>query len=210
MTKKYTDLYFNKLIMDKLEEENIHVTKFENGGVVAEYGQFTIEIYHERCMCHGGRLTIVSNHCGFYKRLEYPCYREDLGIVDADTELEYEILNEMIPTIKTIKEYVYCYKEKSSWNYEKDKWDYSYYKSLESISYRLFEKKGMDLFVLQEPYTKTFPNENIIEIVTPTKFENGIKYFEINRYNRKDKNSEWVLDREHPTLVECYVFNKLK
>ena len=185
MESKYTNLYFNKLIMEKLEEENIHVEKFKSGRITASYGEITINISHERCMCHGGRLTIGADHCNFYQRLEYPHYRTELGITDSDTELEYEILHEMIPVIKSIKNHVYCYKEKYDFNYNTNKWDYTYYDSIESISYRLFGTKGIDLFTLQEPYTKTFPNKNVKEVVMPIKYENGVKYFECMSYKRK-------------------------
>lgn len=205
--EKYTDWYFTNLIVDKLTEADFIIMKVEHNTVFAERGPIDVQVTHERCGCHGGRLSIASNHTNFYTRLEYPDYREDLGIVDGNTELEYEIQHEMLPIINTIKQHVYCLKLKRG--YHRDKFEHMYFRDVKDLSKMVLGTKDVDLFTLQDPYTETVPNPNIKYIITPTEFNGGIKSFEKVRFTRKDSNSEWEQD-DDVDHYECYVFNKIK
>lgn len=209
MKDKYSNTYFNMLIMEILEQNNILIKKFEDNSVYAKYGEIDIEIYHERCMCHGGRLSIQSKHCNFFKRIEHEDYDEER--TDSDTELEYEIKNEMIPIIKTLKTFIYKYREERPYYIDnKHNDEIRYYNSIEDLTYKVLEEKAQDVFTLNEPFTHQVPNPNIKYIITPISYENGILKLEKQRWTRESEKAEWtfVKDGYDYSEIYCSIFKK--
>lgn len=207
--QKYSNVYFNILIMDILEKNDIQVKKFEDDLIKAKYGDIDIEITHERCACHGGRLTISSKHCNFHKRIEHEIYDEEKGIVDSDSELEYEIENEMLPIITSLKTFVYkCKKIKPLYEEHRSEENISYYNSIEDLSHAVLEEKGQDVFALSEPFTYQCPNPDIKYIITPISYENGTLKLEKQRWTKK--NGEWTFIKDGYDFEEiyCSIFKK--
>ncbi len=194
-------VFYNRLIMDTLEDAGHEVVAFSGNSVTATINQFKVQISHERCSCHGGRLSISADHCGFYKRLELAEYDESKGITDADSELEYHIKTEMIPIASSLKDYLYACEHTSRWSPEKK--DYSYYKSIEELTNRITGGGIKDIFTLSEPLKRKYPNPDIYEMIVPVKYENGIMEIVVNRF---DKN----IEQNKADTYRCYVFNKLR
>lgn len=201
---RYMKLY-NKIV-DKLESEQIDVVAFDGNNVRAKYGDIEISISFEMCCCHGGRLSISSKHCDFYHRIEHEYYDDTKGIVDAETELEYEIENEMIPIIKKIKSYVYCVEY---WREDKpDNHTYHYYDSIERLSKFILEEDGMDIFAMDGEYIHYYPNADMASKITVEDFKDG-KLF-LLRQDLKKENNEWVVDDGdwHTEHLICKIFKK--
>lgn len=199
--------FYNKIV-DKLESEDIEVTSFDGFHVNAKYGEIEISISFEMCLCHGGRLTITSPHCKFYYRIEHDKYDDTKGIIDAETELEYEIENEMIPIIKGIKSYVYAveyWRDDNPNNHQ-----YEYFNSIEKLSRFILEEDNMDIFAMDGVYIHYCPNPDYAYKITVEDFKDGQLFILKQRLMRKD--GEWVVsdsdyDKEH---FICKIFKKIK
>lgn len=202
------DLYVK--ICDKLEKENIDVVSFDGYHVNAKYGELDIVISFEMCMCHGGRLTISTKHCSFYYRIEHEKYDESKGIFDPESELIYEIENEMIPIIKSIKTYVYSVEY---WNEEKpDHHNYSYYNSIEGLSRFILEEDGKDIFAMDGEYIHEYPNPDMASKITIEDFKDGKLYILRQDLSRKDGKGEWTVNNEkwRTEHMICKIFKKGK
>lgn len=198
------DSEINILIINKLLE-NGYTIKNIDGNYITAIGKNNIEfnISHERCMCHGGRLTISSKHINFYKRLESDTYDEKLGITDSESELLYYINNKMFEVINSFKNYIYKVVEQKS-GYYKNKDEISYYDNTKDIAYRICDEKDKDIFAIEER-TITYPNENIIEKIENIKLNDGKLEFDKFRYERKDKNSEFIKSEDDYNLKHYIV-----
>lgn len=106
--------------MNNKEKLNFIIKKMESDGweaQTADYchnlasfkkGFMTIEVSFEECLCHGGRITIAeSGHNHNYYKIEHECYDESLGIVDSETELLWEIGNELLSKVNEFNHYTY-------------------------------------------------------------------------------------------------------
>ena len=197
--------FYNKIV-DKLESEGIEVTAFDGNNVLAMYGDIKISISFEMCCCHGGRLSINSKHCDFYHRIEHEYYDDTKGIVDAETELDYEIENEMIPIVKKIKSYVYCVEY---WREDKpDNHIYHYYDSIERLSKFVLEEDNMDIFAIDKEYIHYYPNPEMASKIIVKDFKDG-KLF-LLRQDLKKKNNEWIIedDKWNTEHLICKIFRK--
>lgn len=71
------------------------------------YAQVTVSF--EECLCHGGRITVSEkNHTNQYYIIQHACYDTEKGIVDSETELLWEIDNELLPVVKQFGHYSYA------------------------------------------------------------------------------------------------------
>ena len=197
------DNEINILIINKLLE-NGYTIKNIDGNYITAIGKNNIEfnISHERCMCHGGRLSISSNHINFYKRLESDKYDEELGITDSESELLYYINNKMFEVINSFENYIYKVVEQKP-GYYKNKDEISYYDNAKDIAYRICDEKDKDIFAINEK-TITYPNENVIDKIENIKLNDGKLEFDKFSYERKDKNSEFI-KKENDYNLKHYV-----
>lgn len=199
------DMDFYVKIHNKLEQEGIEVEKFDGCRIYAKYGEIPIEVNYELCVCHGGRLSISSSHCCFNYRIEHDSY-EETGSDSPESELEYEIENEMIPVIKKLKSYVYCME---IWREDKpNAHSYEYYNSVESLSKSILEEDGHDIFTMEGTYTHYYPNPKMASLITFEKFEEGKLY--ILRQDLKKVDEKWIVEdskwsTEH---IICKIFRK--
>ena len=184
------DKEYTLKIIQKLLENGYSIKNIE-GNYITVYDKQNIEfgIGHERCSCHGGRLSISSDHCSFYKRFENDCYDEKLGITDSDSELQYHIDNNLIPTIELIDKYIYKVVKKRP-GYYKNKDEIEYFDTPTIIGKRLVGKE-IDIFSISE-MTITHPNKNVIDKIENVKFNDGKLELDKFRYERKDEKSEFV------------------
>lgn len=201
--------FYNKIV-DKLESEDIEVTSFDGFHVNAKYGEIEISISFEMCLCHGGRLTITSPHCKFYHRIEHDKYDDTKGIVDPETELEYEIENEMISIIKGIKSYVYAveyWREDNPNNHQ-----YEYFNSIEKLSRFILEEDNMDIFAMDGVYIHEYPNPDMASKITIEDFKDGKLYILRQDLCRKDGEGEWILNdgKWNTEHMICKIFKKGK
>ena len=200
------DMDFYVMIHNKLEKEGIKVTKFDGNIIYANYGEIPIKVSFEMCICHGGRLTIASEHCSFYYRIEHTDYSET-GTDSPELELKFEIENEMIPIIKKLKGYVYAIE---TWREDNpNKRQYEYFNSIEKLTKYILEEDGMDIFALEGEYIHYYPNPDMASKITIEDFEYG-KLF-VKREDLSKKNGEWKLDdslwsKEH---FICKIFKKI-
>lgn len=204
------DMKFYNKIVDKLENEDIEVTSFDGHTVNAKYGEIDISISFEMCICHGGRLSISSPHCSFYYRIEYEAYDKDKGIVDEESELLYEIENEMIPIIKSLKSYVYSveYWRDDNPNHH----NYQYYNSIERLSKFILEEDGMDIFAMDGEYIHYYPNPEMASKVTIEDFKDGKLYILRQDLVRKDGKGDWKINdgKWNTEHMICKIFKKGK
>ena len=202
-------VFYNKIV-DKLESEGIDVVSFDGFHVNAKYGEIDIIITFEMCTCHGGRLSISSPHCHFYYRIEHDKYDNTKGIIDPESELEYEIGNEMIPIIKDIKSYVYAveyWREDNPNNHK-----YEYFNSIERLSRLVLEEDGMDIFAIDGVYIHEYPNPDMASKITIEDFKDGKLYILREDLKRKGGKGDWIIDdskwsKEH---MICKIFKKGK
>ena len=201
------DIKYYMLIHNKLEKEGMEVVKFDGRNVYARYGKIPFQISFELCLCHGGRLAISSEHCRFYKRIEHEDYEEP-NTNSPETELEYEIENEMIPIIKELKSYVYCAEQ---WREDNpNNHTYEYFNNIERLSKHILEEDGMDIFAMEGEYIHYYPNPDMASKITIEDFKDGKLY--IKREDLRKKDREWKVDdslwsKEH---FICKIFKKIK
>ena len=202
---KNMDFYVK--ICNKLEEEGIDVVSFDGCHINARYGEIDIVISFEMCLCHGGRLTISSPHCNFYYRIEHEEYDDTKGIVDAESELSYEIENEMMPIIKSIRTYVYV---KESWREGKENnHNYQYYNSIEMLTYSILEEKGLDIFAIDKEYIHYCPNPKMAYRITIDDFKDGRLY--LTKQPLELIDGKWENDKDwEPEHIICKIFKKGK
>ena len=184
------DSEINKIIIEKLLDKDYTINN-NNGNCITARGKNGIEFYvsHERCMCHGGRLSISSKHIDFYKRLESDEYNEDLGITDSTSELLYYINNEMFNIINSFENYIYKVVLQRP-GYYKDKDEINYYDNTKDIALRICDEKDKDIFTIEEKII-TYPNKNVIDKIENIKFNDGILEFDKFSYSRENEKSEF-------------------
>lgn len=129
-------------IVDKLEAEQWETVSCEFNHNLAFFkkGYMTIQISFEECMCHGGRITICEkDHNGSYFRIEHETYDSEKGITDSETELLWEIENELIDVIKQFDHYTYksCIINEYGQKNGRDDEVIRYHKNLDDAFYRL-------------------------------------------------------------------------
>lgn len=183
----------NLLIINKLLERDYSIENIK-GNYITARGKNGIEfnISHERCMCHGGRLTIGSEHINFWKKLESDTYNEELGITDAESELLYYINNKMFEIIDSFETYIYKVVLKRP-GYYKDKDEISYYNDPKTIACVIVDEKDKDIFGIEEK-TIYYPNKDVIEKIENIKMENGVLEFDKFRYERKSEQDKFIKD----------------
>ena len=193
------DSEINNLIINKLLEKDYRINNIQGNCITATgKNRISFNISHERCMCHGGRLSISSEHINFYKRLESDTYDEELGITDSESELLYYINNKMFEVINSFETYIYKVVEQKP-GYYKDKDEIRYYNDTKDIARIICDEKDRDIFAVEEK-TITHPNKNIIDKIENIKLNNGKLEFDKFRYTRKDKESEFVKDEDDYSL----------
>lgn len=198
------DSEINAIILNKLLEKDYRIDSID-GNYITATGKNNIEfnIYHERCCCHGGRLTISSKHIEFWKRLESDKYDEELGITDSDSELLYYINNKMFEVIESFENYIYKVVEKKP-GYYKDKDEIRYYDNPRIIAKIICDEEDKDIFAIAEK-TLTFPNKNIIEKIENITINNGRLEFDKFRYERKNEDSEFIKNTDDFSLKHYIV-----
>lgn len=199
------DMDFYVKIHNKLEQEGIEVEKFDGRRIYAMFGEIPVEVSYELCSCHGGRLSISSSHCSFNYRIEHDSY-EETGSNSPESELEYEIENEMVPIIKKLKTYVYCME---LWREDKpDSHSYTYYNSVEALSRAVLEEDGYDIFTMEGTFTHYYPNPDMASFITFKEFENGRLH--ILRQDLKREKDKWIIEGGNWTneRIICKIFRK--
>lgn len=207
--KKKQDLIIEKLLNKGFKVESVSYTGRCEIIAIKKYAK--VSITTEGCLCHGGRLWIDDLHTNQGYELSHATYDEDKGIVDADSELEYIIKNELEHYLDLYSTFVYKLVKINQ--YAKapnglDKEDVSYHANLKSASNQLHSQIN-DLISLDE-FKGTFPNENIYEnikrIEKPIKYswENGRIWVKVSRFQRKDKYKDFELDSEYEAYLEIF------
>lgn len=97
-------------------------------------GYAIVTVSFEECLCHGGRITVSEkNHTNQYYLIQHACYDPEKGITDSETELLWEIDNELLSVVKQFGHYSYAaciinrYGKKDGHDVE----DTRYYRSLD-------------------------------------------------------------------------------
>lgn len=151
-------------IVIKSEEAGFDVLETTRNKVVVKAGCLPVEIAWEMCSCHGGRMWLSQEHTNIHVELSSDEYDEENGIVDPETELAFYIDNKMIDTVNSFKRYVYVVDVIGQ--YEKDKINTSYFKSVEDASYFVFHEVGHDLNSEYGEVTHQYPNPDMQERIT--------------------------------------------
>lgn len=195
-------------ICNKLIENGWEIKSTEGNSCVAKKSFAEIEVYFEECMCHGGRISICEiGHNRGWVRIEHEEYDESLGIVDSETELLWEIENELIDTInKFYSHMTWCLCEIGE--YEDKKEIKMYFRDEQQVLNRLLRgnKTNEDIYSLKN-FVVDYPNEKchlkITRIYKKAEFswEQGRVWFELEK-----TDDNWKTSRK----FEAYVsrFNK--
>lgn len=181
-----TNFEISTLIANKLIKNEWKINSIEGVCVKAHKNYATIEVSFEMCSCHGGRLTICElNHTNNYHRIEHETYDEDLGIVDPESELLWEIENEMIETInKFYSKMVYEVVKIGEYDVEKESRDY-------------FDDIDKAFNWLLKGLSSQFPNENVFSFSEGVaNYPNPTCHLKIKRIfpneeHSWDKNKYW-------------------
>lgn len=89
-----------QLICKKFIENGWEVLSTERTSCKVKKAFAILNVYFEECTCHGGRISISEEgHTESYYRIEHECYDESKGIVDSETELLWEIENELMEVV---------------------------------------------------------------------------------------------------------------
>lgn len=199
------------LIIEKLESDGweAQTADYHNNLASFKKGFMTIEVSFEECMCHGGRITICEQgHNNDYYRIEHECYDESLGIVDSETELLWEIENELLPKIKEFDHYTYktCIINKYGQKNGRDDEQVTYSKSLDDafaiIEYSFLEGKDPLTFTEDE---FTHPNPvchfRIKRIYKESKFswDNNKIWFHC-----EDTMDDWKTKKEYDAYITYF------
>lgn len=218
--------------MEVLEKQNKIVELLINDGwqidsvsytgrcpVVARKNFAEIQITSEECMCHGGRIWIYDNHTNQNYEISHETYDTLKGIIDSDTELRWEIENELKDYLNKFSKFVYKLVKINEFGKTNgiDKEETTYFASMESITCRILEnhmdeniKHITDYNMITEPVTMQCPNPGIKYVVMPISkearysWEQNRSWFKMIRYNRKDKNGEWEVEREYEMYASVF------
>ena len=145
------------LIINKLESDGWEAQTADYYRNLASFkkGFMVIEVIFEECVCHGGRITLCEKgHNNTYYRIEHECYDESLGIVDSETELLWEIENELLNVVKEFNHYTYklCKINEYGQKNGRDDEKISYHKSLDDAFWHIAcgLLKGIDPLTFEE------------------------------------------------------------
>ena len=175
-----------------------------------------ISITTEECLCHGGRMWVNGNHTKRHFEISHPTYDESLGIVDSSTELEWIIENEMMEYVDKLSSCVYKLVKINEYGRTDgvDKYDTSYYSSMDSLCYRITDGEDIkDLFLIDE-IKHQYPNKNIycvtkrIEKESKYSWEKNRIWFEQTRYSRKDEKSDFKCEGSYQMYVDIFDKNR--
>lgn len=185
---KLTNLDKTMLIVKKMQEAGWGIEKIENCSVNCYKNYAKLCISFEECACHGGRISIAElNHTQSYYRIEHSEYDKKLGIVDSETELLWEIENELMIVVNSFNKMTF--KVETINEYGKD-----YSTGGDKIAYRYFSSED-DAFNFIIKYKKI--SENIHSFTETTidypneKYHLTIKKIEKEEKYSWDKNKIW-------------------
>lgn len=209
-----------QMIMEVLIKAGWTIEKVEYTGrclITAKKNFAEIGITTEECSCHGGRIWVSDPHTNQYYEISHEEYDESVGITDADSELKWEIQNELKKYLDRYSKFVYKlvvinkYGQKNGVDVEET----TYFASMESVTRRLFDgseptEKITDYNMITETVEGYHPNPNIKEVIIPiTKeerysWERNRTWFKIQYVKRKDSKSEWVVDHEYEAYIGVF------
>lgn len=174
------------LIANKLIENGWVVSGIEGTNVFATKNYATIQVSFEMCSCHGGRLTICEKgHNYKYHRIEHEFYDEDLGITDPESELLWEIENEMMDVVNNFYSKM-VYKVVIIGEYTEKEEKTNYFDNID---------RAFDFLMCNN--SEQFPNENVFSFVEGTvHYPNPVCHVRIKRIYPEekyswDKNKYW-------------------
>lgn len=176
-----------------------------------------IGITTEECMCHGGRIWVSDMHTNQYYEISHETYDENLGITDSDSELRWEIQNELKDYLKRYSTFVYKlvvinkYGQKNGVDVE----DTTYFANIESVTRRLFDgaepkEKITDFNMITDTIEAYHPNPDVKEVIIPiTKeerysWEKNRSWFKVQYTKRKDSRSPWEVDHEYEAYIGVF------
>lgn len=178
-------------IVIKAEEAGFNVLEATSNKVVVKAGCLPVEITWEMCSCHGGRMWLSQNNTNIHIELSSDEYDEENGIVDPETELSFYIDNKMIDTINSFEKYVYVVDVIGQ--YEKDKVQTYYFKSIDDASKFVFHEDGHDLNSEYGEVTHQYPNPDIQERTTYIGEDNGALKFKSEHINKGNVDREYEI-----------------
>ena len=200
--EKMTDYDFVNLIIEELNKKGFKVTQVDYTGrptVSARKAYEEIQVSYEMCMCHGGRIWISTNHTDVHYEISHNSYDTALGIVSPETELFWEIKNELGNKIEQLSHTVYklCVINRYGKVNGIDQEDITYFADMESITQYLFfmgdysdnVKEIKDYNTILEEITMQCANSRFKYTIKPLdkkseySWEQNRKYFE-NEYTR--------------------------
>ena len=209
-----------QMIMEVLIKEGWTIEKVEYTGrclITARKNFAEIGITTEECLCHGGRIWISDPHTNQYYEISHETHDESLGITDSDSELRWEIQNELQDYLNRYSKFVYKlvvinkYGRKNGADVEET----SYFASMESVTRRLFDgsepkEKITDYNMITERVEGYHQNPDIKEVIIPISkeerysWECGRTWFKIQYTKRKDSKSEWIVDHEYEAYISVF------
>lgn len=131
----------NKII-NVLESAGWEVTEcnFQHRSADFRKGYMEIQVSFEECYCHGGRISVAEKgHNNQCFRIEHECYDPEKGIVDGETELLWEIDNELLDVVRQFDHYTYkaCVINQYGQKNGRDDVVNTYHKSLDDAFYAI-------------------------------------------------------------------------
>lgn len=199
------DYEINRKIQDIMMENGYELVSQERTSSKFRKAYAEFEISFEMCVCHGGRLTISDSHTNNWHRIEHECYDKSLGITDPESELLWEIENEMLPIVNEffshmtfkvtlIDRYIKGKEETCYFSTEKEAFDFITENEVKNEDLHTFEKTTID-----------FPNEEChleVERIYKEQEHNWDK----NRYWFKFKrtNNNWKTFNEYEGYISIF------
>lgn len=209
-----------QMIMEVLIKEGWTIETVDYTGrclIKARKNFAEIGITTEECSCHGGRIWVTDMHTDRSYEISHEEYDESVGITDADSELRWEIQNELKKYLDRYSKFVYKlviinkYGQKNGVDVEET----TYFASMESVTNRLFDgskptEKITDYNMITETIEGYHPNPNVKEVIIPISkeerysWERNRTWFKVQYVTRKDSKSEWKVDHEYEAYIGVF------
>lgn len=200
-------------IIAVMESDGWDVVSCDFWGNSADFkkGYAIVTVHFEECLCHGGRITVSEkNHNGQYYLIEHECYDPTKGITDSETELLWEIDNELLKVVAQFGHYTYkaCIINKYGQKDGHDDEDVRYYRNLDE-AFRAITDYGIDA----DPLTFTegihnYPNPKCHLKVTRIRKEERYSW-ERNRlwFALEHTDDDWKTSRKYEAYLS--IFDKM-
>lgn len=168
-------------IEDKLVGNGWDIVSYDCQGrnkITCRKAYATVDITYEMCSCHGGRIWLSeANHDRVYWEIEHPAYDGELGITDPESELLYEIDNELIGKLETLF-------SKMTFRLVTIKMDYNGRKEEDEEFFNTEDK------AFQRLTENMFPNENLHTFESGTiNYPNPTCHKKVTRIRKREEHS---------------------